>query len=264
MGPSILSVPGYTGYSYLDDPESILALVVLCPLCLCGEVEHQLVRDGGYPRWIPTTGGQSTLGRIYRKWCSRCGVSFSLLPDFIPKGLRYSCLLVADWLWEALKGTSCRSRAFLERHEVPVPDEEPGQSWTYLLDSARTQPGYQLLARWVTRFSARALTALPTLMTACIVLGCDLRAEADRFSGMVSAPARAFPIAVALYLWSAMRGTGEELERQLPSLVHYLLWHRRGSSHERRRAWHRASRYDGLAVTGRAPPPATSLQGGST
>lgn len=262
MGPSILSVPGYTGYSYIADPESILALVVLCPLCLRDDVEHRLARNGRYPRHIPTDRGAGEPGWIYRKRCSRCRVSFALLPDFIPMGLRYPCLLVADWLWAALQGTSCRSRAFLERHRIPCPAEESEHySWTYLLDFERTQPGYQTLARWVTRFSARALTAVPTLMTACIALGCDLKAEAERFSGLVLAPARAFPIAVALLLWSALRGTGKPLESELESLVHYLLWHPRPSQ-ERRRARPWASRYAGLAVTGRAPPPATSLRGG--
>ena len=227
-------------------------------------MEHRLARDGGYSRWMPTVSGEDKRGWIYRLWCSRCRVSFSLLPDFIPRGLRYPCLFIADWLWEALRGTSCRSRAFLVRHGVACPAEEPLISWTDLLEQERTQPGYQALARWVTDFADRALSAMPALLTACIVLGCDLKAEAERFSGMVATPARAFPIAVALYLWSTLRDTGEPLEAQLPSLVHYLLWHPRGSSQNRRRKCHRTSRYDGLAVTGRAPPPATSLLGGST
>lgn len=251
---TILSPPGYTGNTYLADPESILELVILCPLCIQGDVEQRLARNGGYPRWIPTSGGQGETGYIFRKYCARCGESFSLLPDFIPKDYRYPCLLIADWLWEAMKGTSCRSRTFLERHGISCPTAGAGMSWAEALEDEPTQPCYQLFSRWLNRFSDRALAAIPTLMTACVLLGRDLKSETERFSDMVAAPVRTYPIAVALYLWTTLRGTGAPLHAEMGPLVHYLLWHRRVPSHERRRAPRRPSGYDGLAVTGRAPP----------
>lgn len=264
--PSILSVH-WSGGNYWEDPESILDTVVLCPLCLRDQIESALARNGSYPRWIPPPEGSPPadrhLSKIFRKRCSRCKVAFSLLPDFMLKKHRYRCALVVDRLWDCLNGGSCRSREFLERHSIPHPTEEPEMCWTDLLDSIRTQPGYQLQARWITRFSARAVAAVPRLMIACIAVGRDLREYAWSFSDLGSAPAQSWPIALALFLWSALRGNPSPCKRELELLVRYLVADPPpGPSHKGRRASSLASSYDGLAVSGRAPPLRTSLSGG--
>lgn len=261
-GPSsILSVP-WPGGNYWEDPESILEAVVLCPLCI-KDTEHVLARNGSFPRWIPPPQGppnERRLSKIFRKRCSRCRVTFSLLPDFIVKGHRYRCVLIVDRLWDCLNGASCRSREFLERNSIPYVTDEPSDlpqtCWSDLLDDVRTQPGYQLQARWVTRFSARALAAVPRLMVACIAVGHDLRDYAWSFSDLTLAPAQSWALALALFLWSALRGQPGPCKTELELLVRYLLADPpAGPSHNRRRAPGLAPSYDGRAVPGRSPPP---------
>jgi hypothetical protein len=76
--------------------------VVHCPLCLLVSAVTRLACNGWYPRRIPEGLGWVP-GRIYRKYCSRCKVAFSLLPDFVLPYQRYGLGLVAAWLWSWLQ-----------------------------------------------------------------------------------------------------------------------------------------------------------------
>lgn len=129
--------------------------------------------------------------------------------------------MMAGWLLLALNGEPVRSRSFFEEFDLaPTATRE---SWSDLLNSVRTYPGYQLLFSWLRDFSNRALAAVPFLMTACILLGCDLKTRvAVPLASWTRVPERAFPLALALVLFAALRDTGETLAEALPDLVIFL------------------------------------------
>lgn len=226
-------------------------MVPLCPLCLEAGVEHTLARNGSYPRGIPVDGATRP-GWIYRKHCSRCKTSFSLLPDFVLPHHRYGVVLVVDWLKDCLQGAPCRSCEFLDRHGIERPAEDSQTCYSDVLDDERTRPGYQLLNTWARKFSDRCLGALPRLVMACVFLGCDLKTRlGEHLRRLAIRSPRVWPLGLALGLVLSVREAygcpPGPLAEPLTLLLGLL-------SHERRRAPGEVPSYDGLAIAGQAPP----------
>lgn len=218
-------IPDIDGKDYLKRPEQVLEFVVDCPCC----GHFKLWRNGSYDRWIPDdiisadwTNG--VLGKIHRLYCPECKTSFSLLPDFLVPGRSYSRSVISRWLHLALDGEPIRCRKLFEELGIaPEPEPEPGQSWTDTLLHHRTLPGYQLLATWLTDFTARAQTMLPMLLFACVTLGCDLKSKiAEPLSTWNRVPTRAIPLALCLGFYGALRGEEKNLVQSLPELVIFL------------------------------------------
>lgn len=263
----ILSISGIQDKAYLQTPEYALLVVVLCPLCLLEAVEQRLVRNGGYARWIPV-GCSYQRGWIFRKYCRRCDVSFSLIPDFILRRQRYGRWLIVSWLWACLCGATSRSLAFLRQQGIRHAEPDGFTCWSDLLDSDRTCPGYQLLWHWFTVFSRRAQQRIPRLVEACLSLQCDFKRDVVAcLQSLPYVPRRGRALAVAVGLWRAVMqandsdGTLVLLEDALFSLVGHLASESLPASHKLRRASGGRVLYDTLAVGGR-PPPQTMHLGG--
>ncbi|MGE0494335.1 MAG: hypothetical protein AB7S38_34300 [Vulcanimicrobiota bacterium] len=76
--------------------------------------------------------GKWEVSWIYRKYCCRCRVSFSLLPQFLLRRQSYSLSLVAAWLWAWLNGASTRQREFYLSNQVELPAVDQKLSWSDL------------------------------------------------------------------------------------------------------------------------------------
>ena len=158
-----------------------------------------MVRNGGYDRWF-WVDWEEVRCPVYRKLCRKCGVSFTLLPFETLARRQYSRSFVEEWLWAALRGSSCRSREFLVSQNVPVPERDPAVSWSDQVDGASIRPCYQLLARWTREFAVRAARLIPTLTSLCVLLGADLKHVADSVVQFRVTRPRASSLPVALGL----------------------------------------------------------------
>lgn len=249
----ILSVSGPDSKTYLANPLAILVLVVLCPLCLLESVEQVLAKNGSYPRWIPN-GSRRVLGRIFRKYCSRCRVSFSLLPEFLLPRQRHRLGLVAAWLWEWLQGTSARCRDFYLRHGIKCPEPDDRMCWSDLLDQPglRTRPGYQLLYWWAERFSQRAARLVPELRDAVEGLTGMARTAGEALAGW-RVPEAGRSLAHAWIAWEALWRHGStrgELDPReaFAQLVRFLARDPLPRSHPVRLASGNAVTYDCIVI----------------
>lgn len=256
--PFILSIPGLECKAYVEDPQAVLLLVVLCPLCERQGAVRRLARNGRYRRWIPIGSGR-VAGWIYRRYCRVCKVAFSLIPDFILRGHSYSRFLVVSWLWSCLGGQSSRSRPFLVQAGIEHPAPEVGVSWTDLLDAERTRPGYQTLSRWTRRFSARARKRVAHLVQTCIGTEVDFKRDvAECLSSLTSVPRYARALAVVVGLWRAILQTSAtapvDLYEALDSVVPHLCNRVLEPSHKLRRAFSDDLIYDSMVWSGRPPP----------
>lgn len=261
-------VSGLDGKAYVEHPAQILLLVLFCPLCEGGDDKRRLTLYGQYPRWIPV-GGCLESGCIYRRYCSRCKMAFSLIPDFILPGRTYGRSLVTAWLWACLGGVASRCEAFYRTWTIRVPARDGHLSWSDLLDQVgqRTHPGYQLLCQWTRQFACRAQGALPSLLGCFVLLRCDFQRDlGEHLTALTRAPERAYTLGIALGLWRAVleasdpTGQAVSLEAALPSFVDYLAACDPGS-HGLRRAILRVPGYDGRTMGGRPPPVPTQTGG---
>jgi hypothetical protein len=186
------------------------------------------VRNGGYERWF-WVDWKDVRGWVFRKYCRKCEVAFTLLPLVVLAHWQYPFEFVLAWLWAALHGTSCRSRDFLVSQGVPLPgpeadaswsdqqdearvrrDHRPprrlqGTAWSDQQDEARVRPCYQLLARWTREFAVRAARLVPALTSCCVLLGLDLKNVADAISGLRVTRPRLSALPVALGLVHVLR-----------------------------------------------------------
>jgi hypothetical protein len=235
----------------------LLAAFVWCTVCVCPAKE--LVRNGRYSRWIPVEIGVER-GWIYRKRCSACTTSFSLLPGIVLPGMRYPRSLVLTWLWARLWGCSVRNRRFLTMHALECPAPAGDTSWTDLLDceGSRSRPGYSVLWCWSRSFAARSLRRLPLLVTAFVALGLHMgRDLAVPLERMRAVPPPSYWLANALGLWRALMeatrtdGRAVGLEEALSSLADFLMVE---PSHGFTRALLPCSDYAESGLAGRSPP----------
>lgn len=225
----ILQVPGLSDKAYVEDPASILALVVVCPLCAReGGPQCPLAKNGGYRRRIPLGIGY-VWGWIYRVRCRACKTSFSLLPSFVVRRLAYGRPLLLAWLWACLQGATSRDRAFLEKHGIVRASAGERMAWSDLLDSLHHRPGYKLLWYWASCFSKRATQAIPELMKAFVAQRCSLRLDLiEPLAALPWLQDRVHGLGIAAGLIRAMaeasRTDGREvgLEEALSSLVDHL------------------------------------------
>jgi len=221
--------------------------------------DGHLVRNGSYPRWIPCV-DECIRSTILRLKCQVCGTTYSLHPDFLVRAHHYSRELIGKWLAEWMSGTSFRSQRFLSEQAMACPAPEPQTSWSDLLDAPDThlRPRYQLLHRWTSRFTLHATRVLPSLLLACIAVGCDVKRDVAPWLQQLfpRLPRRGSCLALALGMWAGLMAAGGDLGEAKPalwSLIGFLLARPLPVSHNVRRASGGAIRYDTLAHVGRDP-----------
>ncbi len=158
-----------------------------------------LVRDGHYPRFLPTADGLR-LGVICRKKCPGCRTRFSLLPnDVVPL---HSCglPLICCRLRASLACVPDRNEAFYHQHGL-LPDDNIDISWTDRVNENLLSPTNHVFRGWRLKWPRRAQAWLSRLLLACVFAGCDLKSklatELQQFSGC-PATMRALPMAAAL------------------------------------------------------------------
>jgi hypothetical protein len=136
-----------------------------------------VVRDGHYPRYLPTAAGPEP-GVIYRKKCPGCLTRYSLLPNDVVPLHGHSLGLMCNRLRASLEGRPySRSRAFYEENELLLDDDLEDESWADRLENQ-----HRLFRSWRRRFGARAQAWMQRLLLACIFAGCDLK---GRFAELV-------------------------------------------------------------------------------
>ena len=207
------------------------------------------MRNGGYKRWF-WLNWHAVRGRVHRKYCRTCKVSFTLLPLAVVARWCYPRDFLVAWLWAAITGTSCRSRDFLVAQGVPVPARDE-KSWSDQQDQESIQPCHQLLARWRKLFAARAAVLLPTLTTLCMALQVDLKAAADSVAHLGAAPEPVNVLLAALGLvWAQQAQLSPEttLKDCVPDLLYQLLLRPLPPSHKVRRVTGDRLQYDSLVT----------------
>jgi hypothetical protein len=137
-------------------------------------------------------------------------------------------MLVVAWLWAALQGESCRSRAFLVEQGITVPPRDDKLSWSDQQDVDRIRPGYQLLARWRNKLADRATAVLPLLVVLCSLFQIDLKAASEALTELKNVPVRLNAAALVLGLMRALRGelqpgVSVSLEECVPYLLEWLV-----------------------------------------
>ena len=220
--------------------------VTICPVCP-SEENQGLWNNGSYSRSFPLEiAGEIVETRVYRKLCPCCQTSFSLHPKVLLKRRRYGLTVIAAWLWAFLKGSSTRSRDFLEAHRVKLPLDDPHLSWSDSLDQPgqRTRPGYQLLHRWSVYFCQQAQERIEDVMKSAIQAGNLKIAEGW------SVPEKARSLQLVWLYWEAMWRSNsdtndidsEEAFRQLVRILSQT----KTLSHKGRRDGERRFSYDVL------------------
>jgi hypothetical protein len=90
--------------------------------------------------------------RLYRLRCRPCGITATLLPDFLRPHTRYALDTVQSAIEACASGASCRTTA-LAISGVALP---PGPSVTDALTWTRLVPGYQRVHAWLRAVAAIA------------------------------------------------------------------------------------------------------------
>lgn len=214
----IIQVNGIDFKTYRDNSWMILNMLCRCPFC-----EVRLVRNGFYVRLARL--GQVFHLMIFRKYCSRCDIAFTLLPHFLLPRHLYLKIFISSWLWTCLTASlSCREflRPLAPAHQKRSPGAK-GESYTDHFDSCAVRPGRSLLQYWLKSFSQRATRSLPVIVACCVVVGRDLRRLpeiAGPFSGGIQQ--KAAPLALVLCLCSLLLSS-HSLDLLFDRLLYFLL-----------------------------------------
>lgn len=222
-------------------------------MCWARGLRHALARNGNYRRRFSKRDGEPRPGPVYRRKCSRCRTSYSLLPDSALAGHTHGRDRVALWLHLSLDGESFRSRRFFGVElGIQQPADDP--SWTDHLDSRSPRPAPSRLRAWTRQANRRALTWLAPLALACLAAGCRLRSGLrEAMEPLSEAPHRAAPLALVLGLLAWLRSAPPDLEL-MKALVTLLSHSPPRVSHDTSRALSRPSGYAAAYLDLRAPP----------
>ena len=150
----ILTLPTVSLKSYIENPYPVLEIVRLCPLC----ETRVLSRHGEVERWVYQVALNQKI-TIFRLRCRPCGVTVTLLPDFLLPFGRYATAVVEAAVELYLAGTGSYRKVALTLAHAVVPEEVLQFSTpTEAIDDLCLEPGYQLIHAWVARVAARAVS----------------------------------------------------------------------------------------------------------
>lgn len=173
-----------------------------------------VVRDGHYPRYLPTESASQRRGVIYRKKCPGCLTRYSLLPNDVVPLHSHSLQLMCGRLRASLEGQADRSRAFYQENELLLDDGHHDESWTDSLDSQYPSP--RLFRSWRRKLGVRAQAWMHRLLLACIFAGCDLKgrlAEVVQVFAGCSEPLRPLALAAGLVALQQQKSAWDSLPR---------------------------------------------------
>lgn len=215
----IIQINGIDINTYRENPWMAMQAPVCCPFC-----ESRICRNGSYERG-PMFFHEVFRLRIFRKYCSRCAIAFTLLPHFLLPRHRHMKIVISSWLWACLT-TSLLCRDYL-RPLVPEPSElsqgAKGASYTDHFDSCVVRPGRTLIHYWLKAFSARASRTQAALVVSCIAAGRDLTGL-PRIAGAIPSGLRrkAAPLVLALCLCALLLAS-HSLDLVFDRLLVFLL-----------------------------------------
>ena len=142
----ILTLPTVSLKSYIENPYPVLEIVRLCPLC----ETRVLSRHGEVERWVYQVARNQKI-TIFRLRCRPCGVTVTLLPDFLLPFGRYATAVVEAAVELYLAGTGSYRKVALTLAHAVVPEEVLQFSTpTEAIDDLCLEPGYQLIHAWAT------------------------------------------------------------------------------------------------------------------
>ena len=144
--------------SYFENPRLVLENAYVCPCCMT----RSLSRHGGVWRWVYFVDFRERV-RIFRLRCRPCGITATLLPDFLVPHRRYAAPVVEAGKGMYLDGAgSCREVAMAITGKT-VPEALAPASRTDAIEMLDLKPGYQRIHAWV---SALATTAVADVQAA--------------------------------------------------------------------------------------------------
>lgn len=141
--------------SYLENPYLVLEIERPCPVCMT----RSLSRHGHVERWAYEAGEVRHLLRVFRMRCRPCGLTVTLLPDFLLPFTRYVATVVEAAATLYLTGAgSCRAVA-LAITGTAVSDEVLRlSSLTDAVEDLALKPSFQRIHAWVARLAEQAVT----------------------------------------------------------------------------------------------------------
>ena len=140
--------------SYIENPYPVLEIERTCPVCMT----RFLSQHGRGWRWAYETGDRRHQVRIFRLRCRPCGLTVTLLPDFLLPFTRYVASVVMAAVGGYVEGEgSCRGVAVAITGTVVPAHLAACTSLTDALEVLHLKPGYQRVHAWVARLAASAV-----------------------------------------------------------------------------------------------------------
>lgn len=149
----ILAVQTESLKSYIENPSLVLEIVRPCPKCMT----RSLSRHGSVGRWVCFV---STALRItvFRMRCRPCGLTVTLLPDFLLPFGHYAVAVVETAVGMYLAGVGgYRAVAVALTGAGLAEDELRLSNPTDTVDAKCLRPGHQRVHAWVARVAERAV-----------------------------------------------------------------------------------------------------------
>lgn len=138
--------------SYLNNPAVLLEIAWPCPVCQT----RSLSRHGVVRRWVFFAGGARERITIFRLRCRPCGITVTLLPDFLLPYLRYAAEVVEAAVDNYLAGAGSYRAVAVAVVGATVPPELGPTALTDAIEVLDLRPGYQRVSAWVARIARHA------------------------------------------------------------------------------------------------------------
>ena len=139
--------------SYIENPSLVLEIERLCPVCMM----RALSQHGSVSRWVYFVNG-SLLTKVFRLRCRPCGLTVTLLPDFLLPFGRYALVVVETVVGMYLAGVGSYREVALAITGAVVPEEVLRlSSRTDAVEDLSLEPGFQRIHAWVARVAERAV-----------------------------------------------------------------------------------------------------------
>lgn len=138
---------------YVENPYLVLEIERPCPLC----TTRSLSRHGLVWRWVYNIGKNQQIA-IFRLRCRPCGLTVTLLPDFLLPFGRYAAAVVETAVSLYLAGAGSYRTVALALTGAVISEEVLRlSSPTDAIDDLCLEPGYQRIHAWVARVTEPAV-----------------------------------------------------------------------------------------------------------
>lgn len=144
--------------SYIENPSLVLEIMRLCPTC----TSRFLSRHGSAGRWVCFVSATLRI-TIFRLRCRPCGLTFTLLPDFLLPFGHYAAAVVEAAAGMYLAGAGSYRAVAVALTDAGLSEDDLRLSNpTDATDAKCLQPGHQRIHAWVTRVAERAVADVQT------------------------------------------------------------------------------------------------------